>query len=206
VMNMEAQDYKYYRSEAEVLEALANIYSRPKQWAFQKIQKSTHYHRDVTNTVFLPEALNHGNYSAMSKFLEKLRTNRVGAYVKLSLQESRGYFQKAATLLKPATKIVRERLRFGFVRLKRNMLEERSREEQRLILDDLERISSIERRDSEMSSGKGRPKHSLINISYTLVRVNPEAGQARRQSVASNCSNTPRRARPQEIDITQLLN
>jgi hypothetical protein len=68
------------------LEAFANIYNQHKQWAFREIQKHTHYHRDVTNTIFLPEALNHGNYDAMSKFLEKLRTNRVGAYVKLSLQ------------------------------------------------------------------------------------------------------------------------
>ncbi len=107
VMNMDAKDYKYYKSDAEILEALTNVYIKQKQWAFREIQKSTHYHRDVTNTIFLPEALNHGNYSAMSKFLEKLRTNRIGAYVKLSLQESKGYFQKAATLLKPATKMVR---------------------------------------------------------------------------------------------------
>jgi RecA-family ATPase len=66
--------------------------------------------------------LNHGNYEALTQFLGKLRTNRVGAYVKLNLQESKGYFQKAATLLKPATKIIRERIRYGFVRLKKNMM------------------------------------------------------------------------------------
>jgi hypothetical protein len=66
--------------------------------------------------------LNHGNYEALTQFLGKLRTNRVGAYVKLNLQESKGYFQKAATLLKPATKIIRERIRHGFVRLKKNMM------------------------------------------------------------------------------------
>lgn len=59
----------------------------------------------------------------------------MGAYVKLSLQESKGYFQKAATLLKPATKIIRERLRFGFVRLKKNMMIDRSSDEKRLILE-----------------------------------------------------------------------
>lgn len=107
VMNTDAKDYRYYKSDTEILEAMANVYNKPKLLAFKQIQKYTHYHRDVTNTIFLPDALNHGNYTVMSQFLEKLRTNRVGAYVKLSLQESKGYFQKAATLLKPATKIIR---------------------------------------------------------------------------------------------------
>jgi hypothetical protein len=69
VMNMDAQDYRYYKTQTEILEAMGNVFNQQKQWAFREIQKNTHYHRDVTNTVFLPEALTHGNYSAMSQFL-----------------------------------------------------------------------------------------------------------------------------------------
>lgn len=120
-MNVHDKEFKYFKEEAQIIEAIAAISLRVKRWAFREIQKSTHYHRDVTNTIFLPEALNQGDYTVMSRFLEQLRTNRVGAYVKLNLQESRGYFEKAATLIKPAEKLIKDRLRFGFVRLKRNM-------------------------------------------------------------------------------------
>lgn len=102
-----------------------------------------------------------------------MRTNRVGAYVKLNLQESKGYFQKAATLLKPATKIIRERLRFGFVRLKKNMLVDRSSDEKRLILEELDKISSIENKDSDTSKTQSKPKTNFINISYTLIKLSP---------------------------------
>lgn len=137
VMNMDGKEYKYYKSQAEILEAIANVFNRLKQWAFREVQKYTHYHRDYTNTVFLPDALNHGNYNALSQFLGNLRTNRVGSYVKLNLQESKGYFEKAATLLKPAAKMVKERITFGFVRLKKNMLYERSLDERRTIFEEL---------------------------------------------------------------------
>jgi hypothetical protein len=71
--------------------------------------------------LFLPEALNHGNYSALSKFLVQLKTNKVGSYVKLNLKESKGYFMKGATLLKPVGRMIKDRLRFGLLRLKKNV-------------------------------------------------------------------------------------
>ena len=90
----------------------------------------------------------------MSNFLERLKCNKVGGYLNLNFQETRGSFAKAATLLKPATKIVRERLRVGFVILKQHMMVDMQKDKQRLILQELELISSIDHKDSDNNSEK----------------------------------------------------
>jgi hypothetical protein len=85
-MNCDQHDYKYCKSDEEILSALTIVETKLKREAFRQLQKYTHYHREYTSSVFLPDALSHGNYSALSKFLENLRSNRVNAYVKLNLQ------------------------------------------------------------------------------------------------------------------------
>jgi len=50
------------------------------------MQKYTHYQKEMSHSVFVPEALSQGNYEAMTKFLGSLRTNRVNAYIKLNLE------------------------------------------------------------------------------------------------------------------------
>lgn len=193
-MNVHDKEFKYFKEEAQIIEAIAAISLRVKRWAFREIQKSTHYHRDVTNTIFLPEALNQGDYTVMSRFLEQLRTNRVGAYVKLNLQESRGYFEKAATLIKPAEKLIKDRLRFGFVRLKRNMQEERDGE-QRRILEELDKISSIDRKESDGWEGRSKAKQA-INITYAFVRVSPSAHKRHSASLSKSNNSTKTKAAP----------
>ena len=121
-MDMDAKECKYFKSESMMFEILAKISDRQMRQAFTKIQKHTHYHREKVSTIFLPEALNNGNYKAMANFLDKLKSNKVGGYLNLNIQQTKGSFTKATTLLKPATKMVRERMRFGFVRLKQHML------------------------------------------------------------------------------------
>jgi hypothetical protein len=84
------------------------------------------------------------------------------------------------------------------------MLEDRSREEKRLILEDIDKISSIENKDSEMSERKVKPKQNTVNISYTLIRV--DTSRSKRESTAVPSSpSTPIRGRPKEIELSQLL-
>jgi hypothetical protein len=86
------------------------------------------------------------------------------------------------------------------------MIDERSKDQQRLILDDLDKISSIENKDSETSGHKGKPKHNIINISYTLVRLS-EKGSSTNQSNPSRPASpsTPVRPQPSAIELNQLL-
>lgn len=79
------------------------------------------------------------------------------------------------------------------------MLEDRSREEKRLILEDIDKISSIENKDSEMSERKIKPKHNTVNISYTLVKVETSRSKKNNPTVAPSEPSTPLRARPKEI-------
>lgn len=125
-----------------MINAIFSIFKKHVVDAFQKMQKVAHYHRDHVSTLFLPEAINHGNYGAMTKFLQQLKTNKVGSYVKLSMKETKGYFLKGATLLKPVLHIIKDRLRFALIRLKKNAAES-ILIDQKNILSDIDKISSI---------------------------------------------------------------
>ncbi len=60
------------------------------------------------------------------------------------------------------------------------MFEQRERELRGPILDDIDRISSIENKDSDFSGKHNthtKHKNKTINISYTLVKINPETIQ-----------------------------
>lgn len=35
IMNMDAQDFKYYKSQTEILEAMSNTFKKNVQWAFR---------------------------------------------------------------------------------------------------------------------------------------------------------------------------
>lgn len=100
MIKLENKDYKYYKTKEEILAILTICDTKLKQSAFHRIQRASHYRKDYKNTIFLPEALNNGDYSVLSTFLEKLRNNRVGSYVKLNLEESQGHFLKTNQLTK----------------------------------------------------------------------------------------------------------
>jgi hypothetical protein len=85
------------------------------------------------------------------------------------------------------------------------MLEDRSREEKRLILEDIDKISSIENKDSEMSERKAKPKHNIVNISYTLIQVETCRSKKDTSTALPSAPSTPLRARPKEIELSQLL-
>ena len=140
-----------------------------KQWAFHHIQRFTHYHKEKNNAIFLPDALSHGNYGALTKFLGNLRSNKINSFIKLNMEESKGYFDKAATMLKPITKITHIRLQAVFTQLKSHMAQQQEKER---ILIDIERISSIENKESEVSEPS--PKVKQINVTFVPIRINPE--------------------------------
>lgn len=78
----------------------------------------------MTGSIFVPEALSNGNYDILSKFLGNLRNNRINSYIRLNINESKGHFDKATTLLKPAIELFKERKLYGFYKLKKSMLEQ----------------------------------------------------------------------------------
>lgn len=92
--------------------------------------------------------------------------------MKLNLQESKGYFLKAATLLKPLGKVLRERVQFGFIRLRQNMIEQREANKSKMLAD-LEGMSSISNKHSVTDSVDSHFKSSTIKVSYVRVKVNP---------------------------------
>ena len=44
-LNVDQKDYKYCKTEEEILETFTLVEKKLKRWAFREIQKATHYHR-----------------------------------------------------------------------------------------------------------------------------------------------------------------